>query len=80
MRTIGISRPIDELGRIVIPMEYRKALDIHAKDALEITLVDNTIKLKKYERSCVLCGAEGDHMDFNDRIICLDCLKKLRSI
>ena len=80
MRKIGVVRPIDELGRIVLPMEFRKILGINPRDNLEISLTDSVITIKKYEKSCVLCGEEGDCFEFNDKVICLECLKKLRNI
>ncbi len=80
MRNVGVVRPIDELGRIVVPMEFRKMLGINPKDQLEISLSGNTITVKKYDKSCVLCGDMGDHMEFGDKTICINCLKKLRSI
>ena len=80
MRNIGVVRPIDELGRIVIPMEFRKVLGISAKDQLEISLSGSTISIRKYDKSCILCGETGDFMEFGDKIICINCLKKLRSI
>ncbi len=80
MRKIGVVRPIDELGRIVLPMEFRKVLGINPRDDLEISLTDNVITIRKYEKSCILCGEEGDSLEFNNKIVCLECLKKLRNI
>jgi transcriptional pleiotropic regulator of transition state genes len=80
MRKFGVVRPIDELGRIVLPREFRKVLGMNPRDELEISLVDNVITIKKYDKSCVLCGSEGDNFEFNDKTVCLECLKKLRNI
>lgn len=56
MKSTGIVRKVDELGRIVLPIELRRTLDIAEKDALEIYVDDNTIILKKYEPCCTFCG------------------------
>ena len=61
MKAIGVVRKVDELGRIVIPVELRRNMDIEVKDSLEIYTEDNCIILKKYEPSCIFCGVP----DFN---------------
>ena len=59
MKSTGIIRKVDELGRIVIPMELRKSMDIKEKDPLEIFTDQGSIVLKKYSNTCVFCG-EGE--------------------
>ena len=56
MKSTGIVRKVDELGRIVLPIELRRTLDIAEKDALEIYVDGSTIVLKKYRPSCIFCG------------------------
>ena len=56
MKSTGIVRKVDELGRVVIPKELRKTLDIAEKDGMEIYVDGNAIILKKYEPSCIFCG------------------------
>ena len=56
MKSVGIVRKVDELGRIVIPVELRRKFGIDIKDSMEIYTEDNCIILKKYEPSCIFCG------------------------
>ncbi|MCR1899532.1 AbrB/MazE/SpoVT family DNA-binding domain-containing protein [Irregularibacter muris] len=78
MKSTGIVRKVDELGRIVIPVELRRTLDIHIKDSLEIFVDDQYIMLKKYEPACVFCGQAKDIMTFKNKNICPDCLEELK--
>ena len=64
MKSTGIVRKVDELGRIVLPIELRRTLDIAVKDALEIYVDEGTIILKKYEPSCIFCGNSKDVISF----------------
>ncbi len=61
MKANGIVRKIDELGRIVIPMEIRNTLDLRSRDAVQISLEDERIVLTKFGESCVFCGS-GDKL------------------
>ena len=65
MKSTGIVRKVDELGRIVIPIELRRTLDIEIKDALEIYVNSDEIILKKYQPSCLFCGEVKDVENFN---------------
>ena len=60
MKSTGIVRKVDELGRIVLPIEMRRTLDIGEKDALEIYVEGSSVILKKYKPSCVFCDATKD--------------------
>ena len=73
MKSTGIVRKVDELGRIVIPMELRRTLGIGEKDALEIYVDQEKIILKKYEPACVFCGNAGDNQLFHGKNVCRDC-------
>lgn len=77
MKSTGIVRKLDELGRIVIPKETRKVLDIKERDALEIFTDGQTIVLKKYEASCIFCGEASDVKEYKGKKICKGCLKEL---
>lgn len=70
-------RKIDELGRIVIPIEIRQSLDIKEKDPLEISLMDNGIFIKKDIASCIFCNSAIDLKNFNEKNICQKCINKL---
>jgi AbrB family transcriptional regulator, transcriptional pleiotropic regulator of transition state genes len=77
MKSTGIVRKVDELGRIVIPMELRRTLGIGEKDGLEIFVDENKIILKKYEPACIFCGNAEDTIHFKGRIVCSVCLTEL---
>ena len=66
MGTTGIVRRLDELGRIVLPMELRKTLDLKVRDSIEITVEKGSIVLRKYSQSCVFCGKENNELDYKD--------------
>ncbi|HIV02871.1 MAG TPA: AbrB/MazE/SpoVT family DNA-binding domain-containing protein [Candidatus Aphodoplasma excrementigallinarum] len=78
MKSTGIVRKVDELGRIVLPIELRRTLDIAEKDALEIYVDDNSIILKKYEPCCTFCGDAKDIFVFKGKNICPNCVKELQ--
>lgn len=80
MKSTGIVRKVDELGRIVLPIELRRTLDIDVKDALEIYVEGNQIILKKYEPACVFCGSSKDVIHFKDKNVCRSCIRDLESI
>lgn len=73
MRNTGIVRKVDELGRIVIPIELRRTLDIEEKDALEIYVDGEQIILKKYQPACIFCGEASDITEFKGKRICKKC-------
>ncbi len=77
MRSTGIVRKVDELGRIVIPIELRRTLGVKEKDPLEIFVDQDKIILKKYEPACIFCGAAGNVITFKDKMICNDCTSSL---
>ena len=80
MKSTGIVRKVDELGRIVLPIEMRRTLDIGEKDALEIYVEGSSVILKKYKPSCVFCDATIDITVFMGKIICHKCLKELKEL
>lgn len=79
MKSTGIVRKVDELGRVVLPIELRRTLDIAEKDALEIYVDGSTIILKKYEPACLFCGDAKDVVVYKGKNICPVCLKELKS-
>ena len=80
MKSTGIVRKVDELGRIVLPIEMRRTLDIGEKDALEIYVEGSSVILKKYKPSCVFCDATKDITVFKGKNICAKCLKELKEL
>ncbi|EPS56405.1 TPA: AbrB/MazE/SpoVT family DNA-binding domain-containing protein [Clostridium botulinum] len=77
MKNIGIVRKVDELGRIVIPKELRRTLNIEEGDGLEIYTEGEQIILKKYEPCCIFCGEAKEVINFKGKNICKICLKEL---
>ena len=77
MKSTGIVRKVDELGRIVLPIELRRVMDIQIKDSLEIMTEDDCIILKKYEASCVFCSSKENLEEFKGRCICKKCREEL---
>lgn len=80
MKSTGIVRKVDELGRIVIPMELRKSMDIKEKDPLEILTDNGNIVLRKYSNSCVFCGEGEDIIAFGDKHLCPACFEKIKNM
>lgn len=78
MKSTGIVRKVDELGRVVIPIELRRTLDIAEKDALEIYVDGEQIVLKKYAPACIFCGQAKDIQVFKGKNICPSCLEELQ--
>lgn len=77
MKATGIVRKVDELGRIVLPIELRRTLDIAEKDSLEIYVDGDTVILKKYQRTCIFCSGTEGIKEFGGKYVCGDCIKKL---
>lgn len=77
MKATGIVRRIDELGRIVIPMELRNKFGITEKDPMEIFVDGDAIVLKKYENSCIFCGNTKNLINYNSKLLCEKCAEKI---
>lgn len=80
MKSTGIVRKVDELGRIVLPIELRRTLEIAERDSLEIYAEGSTIILKKYEPACIFCGDAKDVVNYKGRNICRTCLDEMKKI
>lgn len=78
MKSTGIVRKVDELGRIVLPIELRRTLGIAEKDSLEISIDGASIVLRKYQPACVFCDDTKDVVVFHGKNICSKCLKELK--
>ena len=78
MKSTGIVRRVDELGRIVLPIELRRTLDITERDSLEIYVDGSSIILKKYQPACIFCDDAKDVVSYKGKNICAKCLKELK--
>ena len=80
MKSTGIIRRVDELGRVVLPIELRNKFGITEKDPMEIYVDGNSIILKKYEPNCIFCGSSKKLVEFEDKVICQKCADKISKL
>jgi AbrB family transcriptional regulator, transcriptional pleiotropic regulator of transition state genes len=81
MKSTGIVRRIDDLGRVVIPKEIRRTNGIKEGDPMEIYVEDNgIIAVKKYEAGCMICGGTDNVIEFKDKDFCRSCIKKIKKL
>lgn len=80
MKSTGIIRRMDELGRVVIPIEIRNQFNIAEKDPMEIYVDGSTIVLKKFEPNCLFCGNTKNLLEYKDKLICENCSKKISNL
>ena len=78
MKSTGIVRKVDSLGRVVLPIELRRTLDVSERDALEIYVDGDCVVLKKYEPTCTFCGNGNNVTHFKGKNICSVCIKELK--
>ena len=77
MKSTGIIRKVDELGRVVIPIEIRNKLDIAEKDPIEIYVDGSSVILKKFVPNCLFCGNSKKLVEYNGKMVCESCIKDL---
>lgn len=80
MKSTGIVRKVDELGRVVIPIELRRLLSIQEKDSMEIFTEADTIILKKYEPACIFCGQAKGVRNIKGKNICPACIEEMKAL
>ncbi|MBQ6893237.1 MAG: AbrB/MazE/SpoVT family DNA-binding domain-containing protein [Clostridia bacterium] len=80
MKSTGIVRKIDALGRIVLPIELRKHMNIATGDDIEIFVDGNMIVLEKYEPTCIFCGEKDNLCDYENKNVCKTCRDKLAAL
>lgn len=80
MKSTGIVRPVDSLGRIVLPIELRRIMGIECKDPIEIFVDGSYIMLKKYQPSCIFCDSMDDIQTYNGKSVCKHCLAELKKL
>ena len=79
MKSTGVVRQLDTLGRIVLPIELRRTMDIGVKDMLEIFVEGDEIILKKSHPSCIFCSDARDVVPYKGKLVCKSCLAELRN-
>ena len=77
MKSTGIIRKADDLGRIVLPIELRRVLDISERDELEIYMENDRIILQKFEPACLFCGSSRNLVTYRSKNVCQECVRKL---
>ena len=80
MKATGIIRPIDSLGRVVLPMELRNTMNISSQDTLQITINGEYIVLRKFHPSCVFCNNITDVVEYKGKSVCKACMKNLKTL
>ena len=80
MKVIGCVRPVDRLGRLVMPSDIRKALNISSgEDSVEFFLENDSVIIKKYRPSCVFCKSNENLIEYKNQSLCLECLNELKN-
>lgn len=80
MKSTGIVRRVDELGRVVIPIELRNKLDIKEKDPIEIYVDGSSVILKKFQPNCIFCGSTKNLVEFKEKLVCDKCREKINKL
>lgn len=76
----GMIRRVDELGRVVIPIEIRNSLDIKERDPMEFHVENRKLILEKYEQGCIFCDSKDDLKEINGKMICKKCVSKIQEL
>ncbi len=81
MKSTGIVRPVDKMGRVVIPKEIRKQLNVESDvDSFEIFVNGDSVILKKFQPACFFCGSLGASVTYGDYMVCTECIDKLNAL
>ncbi len=80
IKSTGIIRKVDPLGRIVLPVELRNKLGVKEKDPIEILVDGSSVILRKYNPNCIFCGNSKDLYEYNDKLICEKCKSKISEL
>ena len=81
MKSTGVIRPIDKMGRVVIPKEIRKQLGVENDvDSFEIYVEGDAVILRKFQPTCVFCDSLADSVSYQGRTVCKDCIAKLEAL
>lgn len=80
MKSTGIIRRLDELGRVVLPIEIRRSFSLAEKDPVEIYVEGDSIILKKHQLTCVFCGEGKNLVDYKGKPVCRKCIKAITEL
>jgi len=79
MKSTGIVRRIDEMGRIVLPSELRRTLNLGEREPMEIFVEGSSIVLRRYSPTCLFCDGSKDVLQFKGRPVCARCLRQMKA-
>ncbi|MBE6656437.1 MAG: AbrB/MazE/SpoVT family DNA-binding domain-containing protein [Ruminococcaceae bacterium] len=79
MKDIGIVRNIDEMGRLVIPKEMRRKMDIDTGDEIEFFIEGDRIVLRKFQPACFFCGSEVALVEYKGKRLCAECVAEMKA-
>lgn len=80
MKSTGVVRNLDKLGRVVIPIELRRALGIGTEEPVEIYVENDLIVLQKYAAVCIFCGNENEVTEIEGKNVCKSCINKIKNL
>ena len=80
MKSTGIVRKVDELGRVVLPIELRRHVGIEIKDPVEIFMDGDYIVLKKHTPECIFCGGTEKVVEIKGTVLCQSCIEKIKGM
>ena len=81
MKATGVTRPIDPLGRVVIPKELRKQLNWNEEDRVEFFVENDSVTIKKYSLGCSCCEEVTSDLEDVDGVrLCKNCIQKFKSL
>lgn len=78
MKSTGVVRKVDALGRVVFPKELRDCMGLEEGTPMEIFTTGDSIVIRKYQPGCVVCGSIHYLKYINDKGICIECIEKLK--
>jgi len=78
MKSTGIIRKIDDLGRVVLPIELRRNMGIDERDPIEIYVEGDMIILKKFQPSCIFCGSDNGLLSYHGKNVCVKCIDQFK--
>jgi len=80
MKSTGIVRKIDGLGRMVVPKELRETMDLNEGTAMEIFVEEGRIIFERYQPGCIFCGEMDDTFEFAGQVVCNSCYGKMGNV
>ena len=81
MRSTGMIRAVDKMGRVVIPKEIRAQLGVkNDVDSFEIYMEGDSVILRKYQPTCVFCNNIADSVELDGHTVCKECIEKLNNL